>query len=136
MHTQAFPFFTKPAEGKTTRHLRKTTKHLEKITKHLGETTRHFVFPNNDLAVRQVAERVTKKAIKPLLNFIYIKVLAPKTDFGSPADGRHKQQARTARALRPRSLGSVHEQRAAEAPRAKPVRQKIALSLCCKQLKS
>ena len=105
VHTQAFPFFRKPAEGKTTRHLRKTTKHLEKITKHLGETTRHFVFPNNDLAVRQVAGRVTKKAIKPLLNFIYIKVLAPKTDFGSPADGRCKQRARAVRAPRPRSLG-------------------------------
>ena len=74
-HNAGFPLFSKPIGGKTTKHLRETTKHLVEITKDLGKTTRHLVFPGCYSAILQVRCRVTKKAIKPLLNIVYIKVL-------------------------------------------------------------
>ena len=73
VHNAGFPLFSKPAGGKITKHLRETTKDLEKITKHLGKTTRHLVFRECYLAFLQVADGVTKKAIKPPLNIVYIK---------------------------------------------------------------
>ena len=74
-HNAGFPLFSKPAGGKITRHLRKITKDLVETTKHLGKTTRHLFFSACDPAILHVAGGVTKKATKPLLNFIYIKVL-------------------------------------------------------------
>ena len=72
-----FPLFSKPTGGKTTRHLRKTTKDLGKTTKHLGKTTKHLVFSGYYSGILPVAGGVTKKAIKPLLNIVYIKSLRP-----------------------------------------------------------
>ena len=68
-----FPLFSKPAGGKITRHLRKTTKDLGKTTKHFDKTTRHFVFRGCYLGILPDAGSVTKKAIKPHLNIVYIK---------------------------------------------------------------
>ena len=70
-----FPLFSKPTGGKIRKHLRKTTKDLEKTTKHLGKTIRHLVSSGCFPTILQVTAGVTKKAIKPPLNIVYIKVL-------------------------------------------------------------
>ena len=88
-----FPPLSKPTGGKITRHLRKTTKDLGKTTKHLGKTIRHLVFPGCFPTILQVTAGVTKKAIKPPLNIVYIKVLGHGRAGFRPAKNRRKAAA-------------------------------------------
>ena len=74
-HNAGFPLFSKPASGKTAKHLRKITKDLVETTKDLGKTIRHLVFPGCYLALWQALWRVTKRAIKRPFHIVYIKVL-------------------------------------------------------------
>ena len=74
-HNAGFPLFSKPARGKTAKHLCKITKDLVETTKDLGKTIRHLVFPGCYLALWQALWRVTKRAIKRPFHIVYIKVL-------------------------------------------------------------
>ena len=74
-HNAGFPLFSKPARGKTAKHLCKITKDLVETTKDLGKTIRHLVFPGCYLALWQALWRMTKRAIKRPFHIVYIKVL-------------------------------------------------------------
>ena len=84
-HNAGFPLFSKPARGKTAKHLRKITKDLVENTKDLGKTIRHLVFPGCYLALWQALWRVTKRAIKRPFHIVYIKVLGAVRQKGHSA---------------------------------------------------